>query len=192
MKSRGLISEGSAAGPCPGRAWSGEGWPTLPAPSPIPRLRDRRAPSRPPDQPGPGGVEVVGDMIGKALQHPPWILQTVPARHLNDDRRRSRDAVLLGQLRDPAPLLGGVEVPKAPACELIGGMLQAAHEATTLVWVKDSFEPPRVELRNRNIVHQRACCIPRQWQLSYGGCSCRRGPLPEAAAGNHDQPSWDH
>jgi hypothetical protein len=49
-----------------------------------------------------------------------------------------RDGVLLEQLRDPAPLLGGVELPKAPASELIGGMLQAAREATTLVWVKDS------------------------------------------------------
>src|SRR5215208_739984 len=86
-------------------------------------------------------------------------------------------------LGDAAPLLGGVEVPKAPACELIGGVLQAVHEPSTLTGVKDGFEPPRVELRYRNILHQRAGRLPRQRALSYGGCSCRRGPLPEAASG---------
>jgi hypothetical protein len=75
----------------------------------------------------------------------------------------------LQHLGDAAPLLGGVEVPKAPACELIGGVLQTAHELSTLIGVKDGFEPPRVELRYRNILDQRACRLLRQWATELRG-----------------------
>jgi hypothetical protein len=68
-----------------------------------------------------------------------------------------------------ATLLGGVEVPKAPACELIGGVLQAPHELSTLIGAKDGFEPPRVELDYRNVLHQGACRLHVSGQLSYGG-----------------------
>jgi len=32
------------------------------------------------------GAEVVGDMVGNALQYPHWVLEAVPARHLDHHR----------------------------------------------------------------------------------------------------------
>jgi Enoyl-(Acyl carrier protein) reductase len=41
------------------------------------------------------GAEPVGDVVGNALQHPQRILQPVPARHLDHDRRRCREGLVL-------------------------------------------------------------------------------------------------
>jgi enoyl-ACP reductase-like protein len=75
-------------------------------PTPVERAAGRwggwwrsRSGARPPGAARPGqhqvGAEPVGEVVGNALQHPQRILQPVPARHLDHDRRRYREGLVL-------------------------------------------------------------------------------------------------
>ena len=83
-------------------------------------------------------------------------------------------------------------MPEPSASEPIGGLLQSADEAATLVGIKNGIEPPRIQPGYRNIL-QRACrlSVSTQRRLVAGsttGLSQGRGPLPTAANRKHHQP----